>query len=115
MNCGLNENTIQKIQNVFTLFPEVEEAILFGSRANGKFKPGSDIDLTLKGSDLNLSVLNKISMELDDLLLPYTIDLSIYQQIGNPDLIDHIERVGVLFYNKTSPDQKSGINVQLQP
>jgi predicted nucleotidyltransferase len=112
MNSGLNENTIQKIRNVFALFPEVEETILFGSRANGKFKTGSDIDLTLKGSDLNLSVLNKISMELDDLLLPYTIDLSIYQQIGNPDLIDHINRVGVLFYKKNLTDPDSGINGQ---
>jgi predicted nucleotidyltransferase len=112
MSYGLNENTIQKIRNVFTMFPEVEETILFGSRANGKFKPGSDIDLTLKGADVNLSVVNKISLELDELLLPYTIDLSIYQQIGNIDLIDHIERVGVVFYKKQNPDQKSGFNGQ---
>jgi predicted nucleotidyltransferase len=115
MNCGLNDNTIQKIRNVFTLFPEVEETILYGSRANGKFKPGSDIDLTLKGFGLNLSVINKISMELDDLLLPYTIDLSIYQQIGNADLIDHIKRVGVLFYKKNPAVPDSGINGQLKP
>ena len=115
MNYGLNENTIQKIRKVFALFPEVEEAILFGSRATGKFKPGSDIDLTLKGAELNLSVLNKISMELDDLLLPYTIDLSTYQQIGNADLIDHIKRVGVLFYTKNLTDPESGINGQQQP
>lgn len=115
MNWGLNENTIHKIRKVFALFPEVEETILFGSRANGKFKPGSDIDLTLKGDDLNLSVINKISMELDDLLLPYTIDLSIYQQIGNADLIDHIKRVGVLFYKKNSTDPESILNGQQQP
>ncbi len=108
MTYGLNENTIQKIRNVFTMFPEVEETILFGSRANGKFKPGSDIDLTLKGADVNLSIVNKISMELDELLLPYTIDLSIYHQIGNTDLIDHIERVGVVFYKKPY----SGLNGQ---
>ena len=71
---------------------------MYGSRAKGNYKPGSDIDLTLKGKELNLKLLNKISLELDDLLLPYTFDLSIYHHIKQPDLIDHIVRVGKVFY-----------------
>lgn len=66
----------------------------------GNYKPGSDIDLTLKGHDLNLKLLNKISCDLDELLLPYTFDLSIYCHIKNPGLIDHIERVGLVFYKR---------------
>jgi predicted nucleotidyltransferase len=100
MKYGLKIQTIQRIQEVFALFPEIDEAILFGSRAKGNFKPGSDIDLTLKGINLNLSVMNEISLELDDLLLPYTMDLSVYHQIDNVDLLDHIGRVGILFYKK---------------
>jgi predicted nucleotidyltransferase len=100
MRYGLNENTIEQIQNVFGSFPEVDQALLFGSRAKGTFKPGSDIDLTLKGEGLNLSVMNKICILLDDLQLPYTFDISVYHQIGNVDLLDHIQRVGVLFYEK---------------
>jgi predicted nucleotidyltransferase len=80
-------------------FEEVEEAVLYGSRAKGNHKSGSDIDLTLKGVKLNLKVLNRISLELDDLYLPYTIDVCIYHQIDNPDLIDHIQRVGKVFYS----------------
>jgi predicted nucleotidyltransferase len=98
MKYGLKENIIKKIQIAFSAFPEVDEAVLYGSRAKGNFKPGSDIDLTWKGDHLNLSVMNKISMLLDDLLLPYTLDLSIYHQIDNTELIDHIERVGISFY-----------------
>ena len=69
-----------------------------GSRAKGTYRPGSDIDLTLKGAGLNLKILNRISNELDELLLPYSFDVSIYSQIENRDLIDHIQRVGVVIY-----------------
>jgi nucleotidyltransferase substrate binding protein (TIGR01987 family) len=82
------------------LISQIEAVILYGSRAKDNFKPGSDIDLTLIGNELNLTVLNKISLELDDLLLPYTFDLSLYHHIKQPDLIDHIQRVGKVFYSK---------------
>jgi len=57
-----------------------------------------DIDLTMKGEGLNLKLLNKIANDLDDLLLPYTFDLSILDQIDNRDLIAHINRVGKVVY-----------------
>ncbi len=101
MKFGLNESTIQRIQSVFARYPQVEKAILYGSRAKGAYKNGSDIDLTLCGGDaLNLKVLCRIMDELDDLLLPYKIDLSIYDAISDPDVIAHINRVGVTFYQK---------------
>jgi hypothetical protein len=56
--------------------------------------------MVLKGPELNLKLLNKISIDLDDLLLPYTFDLSLYHQINNPDLIEHIKRVKKVFYKK---------------
>ena len=95
---GLKEETINQIKQVFKKYEEVEEAILYGSRAKGNHKPGSDIDVTLEGKNLNLRLLNKISLELDDLPIPYTVELSIYSYIENPDLIAHIERVGRSFY-----------------
>lgn len=97
---GLDETTIEKIRAVFTAFPEVNQAILYGSRAKGTYRPGSDIDLTLQGENLSLSVLNQISLRLDDLLLPYTFDVSIFSRIQNPDLVEHIHRVGREFYGK---------------
>lgn len=104
MQYGLKNETIEKVIGIFSRFGEIEEAILYGSRAKGKYKPGSDIDLTLKGKGLNLKLLNKISLELDDLLLPYTFDLSIYHHIQEPALIDHIQRVGKVFYVATNTE-----------
>ncbi len=98
MKFGLKILTIEKINTVFSQYPEVEKAVLYGSRAKGNFKNGSDIDLTLEGKNLSLSILYKIDNDLDDLLLPYTFDLSIFKHIDNADLIDHIKRVGVVFY-----------------
>jgi len=100
MKYGLDEETVNKIKSVFSRFNEVEEVLLYGSRAKGNFKPGSDVDLTLKGEKLKLKLLNKISLDIDDLLLPYSFDISIFHQITNPDLIEHIERVGIVFYKK---------------
>lgn len=97
---GLKEDTVKKIQDVFAAFPEVDNVILYGSRAIGNYKNGSDIDLTIKGKDLNLSVLNKISLQLDELYLPYTFDLSVYAHISSEALLDHIRRVGIEFFCK---------------
>lgn len=95
---GLPTEVINKIIEVFCHFPEIREAILYGSRAKGNNHPGSDIDLTLKGDSLDLKRLNRVGNALDDLLLPYYFDLSVFDQIENAELLEHIERVGVVFY-----------------
>ena len=100
MSYGLNESTIARIQEVLARFEDVQKALLYGSRAKGNYRAGSDIDLTLYGAGLSLDKLGTISSELDDLLLPYTIDLSIFERLANPDLREHIERAGVVFYDR---------------
>ncbi len=100
MRFGLTKKIIRRVKDIFAKYGQVEEVILYGSRAKGNYRNGSDIDLVVKGKDLNLSVLYKISHEIDDLLLPYTFDLSIYQHIDNDDLLDHIRRVGKIFYKR---------------
>jgi predicted nucleotidyltransferase len=97
---GLNEEVLARIIDVFRKHPGMNEVILYGSRAKGTHKPGSDVDLALKGEDLNLRELNRLSLALDDLLLPYTFDLCIFQRIDNPDLRGHIQRVGRTIYEK---------------
>lgn len=100
MRFGLTEPVIIKIQECFLHFPQVQTAILYGSRAKGTYKEGSDIDLTLKGEQINLKLIQQIETELDELLLPYQFDLSSYRQIDNKDLLEHIERVGQVFYER---------------
>ena len=98
INTGLNDSDKKKIHSVLNLHPEIEKAILFGSRAKGNYKPASDIDLTLVGNDLTLTIQQKIEIELDDLLLPYKFDISIFHTITSNELVEHIERVGQVFF-----------------
>ena len=102
MNSGLTDTTVNKICGVFAHFSGIEKAILYGSRAKGNFKAGSDIDLTLVGKNLTYELQAKIADELDDLLLPYTIDLSIFTELDHTALREHIERVGVQFYKSVN-------------
>lgn len=102
MNHGLSATTVAKIHGVLSQHSEVEQAILYGSRAKGNYKHGSDIDLTLTGSGLNHTLFTRIDNELDDLLLPYQIDLSLRSSLTHPALLDHIRRVGVVLYEKTA-------------
>ncbi len=99
---GLPLAAVEKIRRIFASHTEVERSVLYGSRAKGSCKNGSDIDLTMYGDDLNHSLLLKILDELDELLLPWMIDLSIFRQIDNASLREHIERVGVVFYERES-------------
>jgi predicted nucleotidyltransferase len=101
---GLPAEAVSEIGGVLAAHPEVESAILYGSRAKGDYKPGSDIDLTLLGEQLDHHDLLKIMGELDDLLLPYTIDLSIYHMIDHEALRDHIQRVGQEFYHRQNTE-----------
>lgn len=98
---GLKITAIDKINAVFSAHPQIEQAILYGSRAKGTYRDGSDIDLTIKGEAVTLSQLLEIETELDDLLLPYKIDLSLLHKIDSPDLLDHIQRIGVVFYERS--------------
>ena len=100
MKLGLKKSTIKQINDIFEKFPEVQKVILYGSRAKGNFKSGSDIDLTLIGNNLSLSLKYKIENDIDDLLLPYIFDISIFDKISNNALIEHINRVGITFYKK---------------
>jgi len=101
MNHGLSAATVAKIHEVFGRHPEIEKAVLYGSRARGNFKPGSDIDLTLIGEKLDSKILGRLDSELDDLLLPYEFDISIFSNLAHQELIGHIRRVGIVFYERT--------------
>jgi type I restriction enzyme, S subunit len=100
MKYGLTETTVKKICAVFACFPEIDKAVLYGSRAKGNFKTGSDIDLSLCGEAIPADLLLAITSALDELSLPYTIDLSVFDDLDHAKLREHIERVGVVFYER---------------
>jgi uncharacterized protein len=98
---GLSEDTLVKINQIFRRYPGIKKVIVYGSRAKGNFRPNSDIDLTIISDGFSTTELLQVENELEDLLLPYEIDLSIYSQIENTDLTDHIDRVGQVFYMRS--------------
>lgn len=97
---GLKKSTIEKIISVFVKYAKIKKVLLYGSRAKGNYRNGSDIDLTLIGDELSYSQLGNLESDIDDLFLPYSFDISIFKDIDNPDLVDHINRIGVVFYEK---------------
>lgn len=106
---GLSEAAIAKICSVLSRFPGIDQALIYGSRAMGTYRNGSDIDLTLCGPALRLDDLLRIENELDDLLLPHKIDLSLFERIQDPDVVDHIQRVGQVFYQRVCSRLPPGI------
>ena len=97
---GLSEEQINGIKRIFSKHRQIDTVLIYGSRALGTHEPSSDIDLTLKGNDLDLSLQTKIEHDLDDLLLPNRFDITIYNRISNPDLTEHISRVGKEIYRR---------------
>lgn len=97
---GLPAGTVEQIAGVLAHFPEVEKAVLFGSRAKGTHKPGSDIDLSLVGEALDWRTVGKIYDALDDLLLPHRFSLILLDRNTDPDVAAHIERVGVPLFQR---------------
>lgn len=104
MPYGLKDSELTNLKTLFAKNDRIERVILYGSRAKGTYKPFSDVDITLVGSELTHSDLNRIILDIDDLLLPYMFDISIFHTLKNPDLIDHINRRGIVLYEKDAPE-----------
>lgn len=97
---GLPAATLACIRDILAGCPAVERAIVYGSRAKGSHRRGSDIDLTLIGDGLGFRDLARLAAQLDESPIPYIVDLSLFAQIDNPQLVEHIQRVGKLFYQR---------------
>jgi predicted nucleotidyltransferase len=100
MPFGISDEVFSEIIQIFKEHEHIEKAILFGSRAKGTYKPGSDIDIALNGQELNLKDVLSMQNRLDDLDQPYFFDLVILNSITEDGLKQHIERVGVEIYSK---------------
>jgi uncharacterized protein len=97
---GLSQRVVDRITGVLSRFSDVEQAVLFGSRAKGTHKPGSDIDIALVGAGLDWRVVGKIYDALDDLLLPYRFSLIVYDKSTDPEVAAHILRVGIGLFQR---------------
>jgi predicted nucleotidyltransferase len=96
---GLKESDILNIQETLGMYPEIAKAYIFGSRAKGNYKNGSDIDIAIKGENISFDLVIKVAGHLnEETLMPYHFDVLDYHSIQNNDLIEHIDRQGILFY-----------------
>ena len=98
---GLPERTLMMLKNYFVSQPQVKKAMIFGSRAKGNYKKVSDIDFAVWFED-DADLSARIRQGLDDLPMPYKIDVVDYDRLRHEGLKDHIDRVGKLFYEKTA-------------
>lgn len=94
---GLPLSDLKRIVAVLAQEPAIQRVILFGSRAKGNFRDGSDIDLCLEAPTLDSGAVSRLASDLDDLLLPWKIDLILRHEIRHPALVDHIQRAGIPF------------------
>ena len=90
---GLSKKNIETLQEYFSKIPEIETVKIYGSRAMGNYRKGSDIDFVLYGN-LNKNLIKKISVELDELNIPYLFDITDYSTIQNNKLKEHIDKYG---------------------
>ena len=104
MDFGLTAHELQALRRVLASFSEVEEAIVYGSRARGTNRTSSDIDITLKGDGLTYLQLAILDEKIDDLCLFYFVDLSLFSMLKNPDLTNSILREGKVLYSRNSTD-----------
>ena len=97
---GMTDEELELLCSLFARQKEIEQVILYGSRAKGTHKPFSDVDITLLGIGLSRSHLNRLIADMDESSLPYFFDVSIFNKITNPDLIEQIEKTGVVLYRR---------------
>ena len=100
MKYGLSMYELEKIQQIFANYSKVNKVILFGSRAMGKYKPGSDVDLAIQGVNITLNDIISLSIQLEELDSLISFDLLNYSSINDPDILAHIKRVGITMYDR---------------
>lgn len=100
-NFGLSKTDFTSILATLQLFPEVDKAWIFGSRAKGNFHNGSDIDIAIAGNELKPEIVWRIAGILnEETSLPYKIDVVDFTHTAHKQLSEHISRVGIEIYHR---------------
>ena len=99
MDFGLRQEDLNEIVYILQKFSAVEKAVIFGSRATGSYKKGSDVDIAVKGLELDHEVVASLSFLLnEESATPYFFDIVHFEKISENALREHINRVGRCIY-----------------
>lgn len=104
MKFGLSDRVIEEFRAVFRRYENIEKILIFGSRAKGNFREGSDIDLCAVGQGVTAAQLLAMLTDIDDLELLYSVDLIDYHKVKDTPIGDHISRIGQIFYQAGRTD-----------
>lgn len=94
---GLTDRDMKTIEHILKKYPDIEEVRLFGSRANGNYNPGSDIDFAVMNQGVSFTTIARLAADFADSSLPYTVDVVSLEQVTHPELVDRIKR-GLIFW-----------------
>lgn len=101
MNSGLRDEDLNNIITIMQQFSEIEKAAIFGSRAKGNYKPGSDVDIAIWGNDISFSTLSRLHAILEEESpMPYFFDIVDYSHLNHKELKSHIDRAGIVFFTR---------------
>lgn len=110
-NFGITKNSLRIILTELTRYRDIEKVSIFGSRAIGNYKRGSDIDMVIFGCDMAQDSLNELRIRLnEELPLPYHFDVVHYESLADENLKEHIDRFAMTFY---SNDQHEAIQSRI--
>lgn len=101
MSFGISDNDLKYIVSAIEKFAEIRRAVIFGSRAKGDAKPGSDIDIAIYGDKVSFDTVSRLLATLEEESpMPYRFDIVDYTHLTHPDLKDHIDRVGITIFER---------------
>ena len=103
---GLSQNILLDFENIFSHYPEIQQVLIFGSRAKNTFKDGSDIDLAVFASNMETSRFTQLWNEIDNLPLVFRVDCIHWDQLNNQALKSKIIAEGRVFYSPSSRNSK---------
>lgn len=107
---GLKEFELNYIIDTIKKFEEIEKAVIFGSRAKGNFKPGSDVDISIYGEDITFDTISALHSMLEEKgPLPYFFDIVDYTHLKHMKLKEHIDRVGKVVFKKKISNKNNKI------
>lgn len=99
MKYGLTAAQLQEIITFIAQHAEVETALIFGSRAQGNYKPSSDIDIALKGAQLSHGLAAQMKYTFEEAsVLPFFVDFVCYDLLTDPGVQASIDKHGQIIY-----------------